>query len=126
MADKDNDPVALWQNMLGQMEKGFSAFANQAMASPELSKVVGQVGEASADAQKRLGELMEKYLASMNLPSKEQMASFGERLTAIETRLDAITAALRQSGPAAADHAPPPGPKASRGKRPPSVDDESK
>ena len=44
MADKSNDPVVLWQTMIGEMEKGFNAFANQAMASPEFSKVVNQVG----------------------------------------------------------------------------------
>jgi hypothetical protein len=34
MADKSNDPVAMWQNMIGEMEKGFNSFANQAMTSP--------------------------------------------------------------------------------------------
>ena len=33
MADKSNDPVAMWQNMIGEMEKGFNAFANRAMES---------------------------------------------------------------------------------------------
>ena len=64
MADKSNDPVALWQNMIGEMEKGFNSFANQAMASPEFSKVVNQVGGVTAGAQKQLGELMEKYLSA--------------------------------------------------------------
>ncbi len=45
MADKSNDPVAMWQNMIGEMEKGFNSFANQAMASPEFSKVMNQVHE---------------------------------------------------------------------------------
>ena len=35
MADKSNDPVAMWQNMIGEMEKGFNSFVNQAMSSPE-------------------------------------------------------------------------------------------
>ena len=38
MADKGNDPVAIWQNMIGEMEKGFNAFANQAMASPRIQQ----------------------------------------------------------------------------------------
>src|SRR3954470_2414473 len=73
MADKSNDPVAMWQNMMGEMEKGFNSFANQAMTSPEFSKVMNQVGSVGAGAQKQLGELMEKYLVSMNLPSRAQM-----------------------------------------------------
>ena len=31
MTDKINDPVALWQKMVGDMEKGFNSFANQTM-----------------------------------------------------------------------------------------------
>jgi hypothetical protein len=96
MADKSNDPVAIWHNLLGEMEKGFNTFANQAMASPEFSKVVNQVGGVSAGAQKQVGELMEKYLTSMNLPSRAQLANFGERLQAIEGQLNEITALLRQ------------------------------
>ena len=63
MADKGNDPAVIWQTMIGEMEKEFNSFANQAMASPEFSKVMNQVGGVSAGAQKQLGELMEKYLA---------------------------------------------------------------
>ncbi len=123
MTDKDNDPIALWQNMLGQMEKGFSAFASQAMASPEVSKVVGQVGEASVDAQRRFGEAMEQYLTSMNLPSNQQLAVFAERLTAIETRLDEIAGLLRKPGPAAAE---PSRAKSARGKPSAGADAERK
>jgi hypothetical protein len=74
--DKTNDPVAMWQNMIGEMEKGFNAFANQAMASPEFSKVVNQVGGATAGAQKQLGDMMEKYLVSMNLPSRRRWSAW--------------------------------------------------
>jgi SMC interacting uncharacterized protein involved in chromosome segregation len=96
MADKSNDPVALWQNMIGEMEKGFNAFANQAMASPQFSKVVNQVGGATAGAQKQLGELMEKYLLAMNLPSRAQMVGMAERLQSIEGQLNEIKAMLNQ------------------------------
>jgi len=96
MADKSNDPLALWQNMIGEMEKGFNDFANQAMASPEFSKVVNQVGGATAGAQKQLGELMEKYLLSMNLPSRSQMVGMAERLQSIEGQLNEVKAMLHQ------------------------------
>ena len=97
MAEKSNDPVALWQNMIGEMEKGFNSIATQAMASPEFSKVVNQVGGVSAGAQKQLGELMEKYLVSMNLPSRAQMVSMAERLQSIEGQLNEIKAMLHQA-----------------------------
>lgn len=128
MADKSNDPVAMWQNMMGEMEKGFNSFANQAMTSPEFSKVMNQVGSVGAGAQKQLGELMEKYLVSMNLPSRAQMVSMGERLQSIEGQLNEIRALLHQvhnnSGAPAGGYAA--APKPPRTKRPPSAGGEQK
>ena len=128
MADKSNDPVALWQNMVGEMEKGFNAFANQAMASPQFSKVVNQVGGVTAGAQKQLGDLMEKYLVSMNLPSRAQMVSMAERLQSIEGQLNEIKALLHQvhSNSVTRDGEYAGAPKPPRTKRPPSADGEQK
>jgi hypothetical protein len=128
MADKSNDPVAIWRNMFGEMEKGFNAFASRAMESPEFSKVVNQVGGASAGAQKQLGELMERYLVNMNLPSRAQMVSMAERLQSIEGQLNEIKALLHQvhhnSGASAAGL--PPAPRPPRTRRPPSAGGEQK
>jgi hypothetical protein len=96
MADKGNDPAVIWQTMLGEMEKGFNSFANQAMASPEFSKVMNQVGGVSAGAQKQFGEMMEKYLLAMNLPSRAQMVGVAERIQSIEGQLNEIKALLHQ------------------------------
>jgi SMC interacting uncharacterized protein involved in chromosome segregation len=127
MADKSNDPVAMWQNMIGEMEKGFNSFAAQAMQSPEFSKVMNQVGGATAGAQKQLGEWMEKYLVSMNLPSRAQMVGMAERLQSIESQLNEIKAMLTQMGKAtgvavggASSQMP------ARTKRPPSAEGEQK
>jgi SMC interacting uncharacterized protein involved in chromosome segregation len=128
MADKSNDPVAMWQNMIGEMEKGFNSFANQAMASPEFSKAMNQVGGATAGAQKQLGELMEKYLVSMNLPSRAQMVSMAERLQSIEGQLNEIKALLHQihSNSAAPAAGYPAAPRPPRTRRPPSAGGEPK
>ena len=128
MADKSNDPVAIWQNMIGEMEKGFNSFANQAMASPEFSKVVNQVGGVTAGAQKQLGDLMEKYLVSMNLPSRAQMVSMAERLQSIEGQLNEIKALLHQvhGNSVTRDGEYSGAPKPPRTKRPSSADGEQK
>ena len=128
MADKSNDPVAMWQNMIGEMEKGFNSFANQAMASPEFSKVVNQVGGASAGAQKQLSDLMEKYLVGMNLPSRAQMVSMAERLQSMEGQLNEIKAMLHQihNNPGAPAGGPAAAPRPPRTKRPPSAGGEQK
>ncbi|OPY97851.1 hypothetical protein A5906_35675 [Bradyrhizobium sacchari] len=96
MTDKTNDPVAMWQKMMGEMEKGFNSFANQAMSSPEFSQAMNRAGGVAAGAQKQLGDLMEKYLVTMNLPSREQVTGLAERLQAIEGQIGEIKLMLSQ------------------------------
>jgi len=96
MADSSNDPFVLWRRMIGEMEKGFNTFANQAMTSPQFSKAMNQAGGATAGAQKQLGNLMERYLVAMNMPSRAQMVDMAERLQSIEGQLNEIKALLQQ------------------------------
>lgn len=90
MTDESNDPLKVWQNMIGEMGKRFNAFAYEAMASPGSAKA-DQTGGLSADAQKQFGDLMEKYLVA----SRVQMADMAERLQSIELQLKEITTLLR-------------------------------
>jgi hypothetical protein len=119
MADKGSDPVALWQKMIGEMEKGFNAFANQTMASPEFSRAMNQAGGANAGAQKQFGDFMEKYLLNMNLPSRAQMIGMAERLQNIESQLNEIKAMLRQMNAGASPSGHGSTPRPPRTKRPP-------
>ena len=96
MTKEINDPVAVWQKMVGEMEKGFNSFANQAMSSPEFSQAVNRAGGVAAGAQKQLGDLMEKYLVSMNLPSRDQVTGLAERLQSIEGQIGEIKSMLSQ------------------------------
>ncbi|MCK1368657.1 hypothetical protein [Bradyrhizobium sp. 62] len=96
MTDNSNDPIAMWQKMVGEMEKGFNSFANQAMSSPEFSQAVNRAGGVAAGAQKQLGDLMEKYLVPMNLPSRDQVTGLAERLQSIEGQIGEIKSMLSQ------------------------------
>ncbi|WP_024517253.1 hypothetical protein [Bradyrhizobium sp. Tv2a-2] len=114
MSDKITDPVVLWQKMLGEMEKGFNSLANQALASPQFSKAMNQAGGVTAGAHKQLGDIMEKYFISMNMPSRSQMVGVAERLQTIEGQLNDIKLLLqemqKQTGtmrPASAPARPP-------------------
>ncbi|OKO88619.1 hypothetical protein AC629_09130 [Bradyrhizobium sp. NAS80.1] len=127
MTDKINDPVATWQKMIGEMEKGFNSFANQAMSSPEFSQAMNRAGGVAAGAQKQLGELMEKYLVAMNLPSREQVTGLAERLQSIEAQIGEMKSMLSQMAASSgisqgSDGAPRP----PRTKRPPSESGEQK
>jgi len=70
---------------------------------------------------------MEKYLVSMNLPSRAQMVGMAERLQSIEGQLNEIKALLHQAHNTPGAAAGTPGaPKPPRTKRPPSTGGEPK
>lgn len=120
MADKNTDPMQMWQNFLGDMEKKFNTFSNQAMGSEEFSRAMNQVTGVSVGAKKAFGDFMERYLAAMNLPSRSEMIDLGERLNTIESRLNEIMSLLQRvhADVAASDGQIAPRPP--RTKRPPS------
>jgi hypothetical protein len=72
--------------------------------------------------------LMEKYLVSMNLPSRAQMVSMAERLQSIEGQLNEIKALLHQvhNNSAAPEGGYPAAPRPPRTRRPPSAPGEQK
>jgi hypothetical protein len=92
MVDKADDPIALWQQMIGDMQRGFRSFGDQ------LSRGSADPMAAGSDsAQKRLADLLESYFAGMNLPSRVQLNGISERLQAIESKLTDITALLQEA-----------------------------
>ena len=92
----DTDLLALWQKMIGDIEKNLNASANRAMTLPEFSKFINQAGGLAAGSQKQFGDMIEKYLLVMNLPSRAQVVGLAERLLAIEGQLNSMNELLRQ------------------------------
>ena len=121
MADKPADPMQVWHTFLGEMEKNFNSFANQTMTSPEFSRTMGQMTGAGATVSKTFSDGMEKYLSGMNLPSRSQMASLGERLQNIESQLVEIKALLNRAHADVADDLRGQTPRPPRTKLPPSA-----
>ena len=89
---------------------------------------MNQAGGVAAGAQKQLGELMEKYLVSMNLPSRAQMVGLAERLQSIEGQMNEIKSMLQPDAPQVRGvrQAAPCAPRPPRTKRPPSEGGEQK
>lgn len=94
MVEKTSDAIALWQEMIGEMQKGFTTFTKQALTPA--ARTERSEGAALPSAQRQLTELMESYLVGMNLPSRAQLKGMNDRLSAIEVQLVEIGALLRQ------------------------------
>jgi poly(hydroxyalkanoate) synthase III subunit E len=114
MAERSTtDPAAIWRELVSQWEKGVNEIANKAMGSAEFSRVMNQATSGSLGLQQSLGDLIGKYLTALNLPSRAEMVSIGERLTAIEATLNRIAVSVERLDPNA------PADAAERGARPP-------
>src|ERR1700760_1464660 len=97
MVSKADDAIAMWQQMVGEMQKGFCAFGNQLAAAPASSNSTDQTTASTSSAQKQLADLMESYFAGLNLPSRAQLNGMNDRLQAIESELTDIKALLDEA-----------------------------
>jgi hypothetical protein len=117
MVDKSGDPIALWQQMVSEMQKGFNAFAKQTLAPPGERKQNDSALGSPAGAQRQLTDFMESYLVGMNLPSRAQLNSMIERLRAIEHELSEIKALMHRMADSPKAEEPPRQPARPRHKR---------
>jgi polyhydroxyalkanoic acid synthase PhaR subunit len=81
------DPFAAWRDWLDQAERQLNSFFNQVMGTEQYARALGQFNDLSLNLQKNMGEAMSRYFASLNLPTREDLAALGQRLNAIEQRL---------------------------------------
>lgn len=92
MADKKPaDPGEAWRSMLSDWEKNFNSMANKAMEREDFARLMGAATGATSSAQGAFAEFAKRYLETMNLPSRADLANIGERLQVIEAQLNQLT-----------------------------------
>jgi hypothetical protein len=84
------DPFAAWRDWLDQTERQLNSYFNQVMGTEQYARFLGQFSELTLNMQKSMGEAMERYFRSLNLPTREDLAALGQRLNVIEQRVAAI------------------------------------
>lgn len=124
MTEHAFDPLALWRDMISKWEAGFNELASTNMASAELPQLMSQAMGLSARMQDAMGEMMGRYLAAMNMPTRADLAAISERLQGIEAqlgRLAAMVERLSQAAPPAEAAKPAAGGPPRKGPRAPST-----
>ncbi len=84
------DPMAAWRSFITQSEQQWNAFLNQAMGSEQYSQSLGRFMETYATMQKTMADTMGRYLGALNMPTRADIMTLGDRLAMIEDRLTAI------------------------------------
>jgi polyhydroxyalkanoic acid synthase PhaR subunit len=101
-----SDPFSSWREWLNESERQWNSFLNGVMGTDQFGQFLGQFTNLFMQMQKNIGESVEKYLTSLNLPKRTDVLDLGRRLAAIEERLAAIeTATVRPSENGAAREA---------------------
>ena len=93
------DPFAQWRDWLTQSERQWNSFLNDVMSTDQFSEGMGRMMDMQLTMQKNLNETMGQYFAALNMPSRTDVLSLGNRLTEIEERLTGIEDALRTLTP---------------------------
>jgi polyhydroxyalkanoic acid synthase PhaR subunit len=114
------DPMAAWRAFVTQSEQQWNTFLNQAMGSDQYSQTLGRMMEMYAGMQKTMADQMAKYLGALNMPTRSDVMTLGDRLAMIEDRLAGIERMLARAdgapaGSTAQEGRPP------RTKQPPSA-----
>ncbi|MFN0147681.1 MAG: poly(R)-hydroxyalkanoic acid synthase subunit PhaE [Dehalococcoidia bacterium] len=127
MADSNAnpDPFAMWRDWLSQSERQWNSFLNEAMSTDEFSQAMARMMDISLNMQKNMNDVMGRYFTALNVPTRTDVLSLGNRLTEIEERLGAIESSVGALVPASARHeaagAPAAVPKPPRTKQPKSA-----
>lgn len=93
------DPAALWRDMIGQWEQMANAFGGSAMRSEGFAQAMGGATGAAAQGQQATHEVMTRWLAAMNMPSRAEFADLSARLARIEEAVVRIEAAVSVDAP---------------------------
>lgn len=105
---------------ISRLEERVDSLATSLMGTEEFAGAANLAANLQLRAQKGMSDHMVRQLAFFNMPSREDIASIGERLISMDDRLVRIETILaRMAGPAAAPGAnrPP------RTKKPPKKDE---
>ena len=93
----------MWRTMFDQWERQLNEAGNKLMGTQQFGAAMGQASALPLQIQKQTGEFMAKYLAALNLPSRDDIAALGERLRLLE---QAVTQLVPAAGAAAAPMPP--------------------
>ena len=71
--DNSSDPGAAFRDFVTQWERNFNSFANQIMGTESFSRLMQEMQRMQLAVQQATSEAMGRRLASMNMPTREDI-----------------------------------------------------
>lgn len=121
--ESPKDPAAMWRDMLGQWEQFTNRFGGDAMKSEGFQHGMQTASQAAMKGQEATHAFMTRWLATANMPSRDEFADLSARIARIEdtlVRIEAAVAPRGASGSAGAGQARP-RPRRTRAAPPPAA-----
>jgi hypothetical protein len=91
MTQSPFDPLALWRDMLTKWQAAFGESAGKGFAPAEMARFINQSMAMSMQMQQAVAMVMGKYLATLNIPTRADLAAMEARLERIEDQLARLT-----------------------------------
>ena len=117
--DTTPNPSAAFNEMVTQWERNYDAFANQLMGTEGFSQAMNEMQKAQLNYQQTFAQSMTQNLASMNLPSRDDIMNLADSIRQLDLRMERIEASLAASN-SGKKSAPVKKKKPARTKQPPS------
>ncbi len=84
------DPFQFWRDIYSQNEATWGKLLEQNMGTEAFAQMIGQTLDAYVSFQKALRDSMNRYLETMNLPSRDDFGRVGAQIVALEAKIDAV------------------------------------
>ena len=93
-----NDPFSQWIQFCDDWTRTWAGTMSDTVASKSFAESMAQQMESGLDTmsmvRQQMGSFMDQYLKQMNLPTRSEVLSLGQRFTQIEMRLDDLDAKM--------------------------------
>ena len=94
------DPFAQMIQFYDNMSKSWAKAMTDTVTSESFAKSMAEQMESGMEVfsqmRRQMGDVMEKYLEQMNLPTRKEVVNVAERLTRLEMAIDDLDAKLDQ------------------------------
>lgn len=90
------EPMRMWRNWYQKSEQQWSEAITEIMADERMGKRFGKYFQEWLHAHHMFTEMVGQQLASLNLPSRNDLLNVGDRMGEVEDSLSALTAEIHQ------------------------------